>query len=50
MQCGPALRNSVDLRIYKRTVYGTVSVKMNIFIHQRMLIATNENKQRNNLN
>jgi len=27
-----------------------IDSKMNIFIHQHMLIATNENKQRNNLN
>jgi len=30
--------------------YIHIHVILNIFIHQHMLIATNENKQRNNLN
>jgi len=33
---------------YWRTLY--IGGFLNIFIHQHMLIATNENKQRNNLN
>jgi len=38
-----------EVRIVPETVSKSADV-LNIFIHQHMLIATNENKQRNNLN